>query len=72
MFKRRTRAGIRTSSAPIFELQFNELGRCVSRSMREVLELVVEFIRRHGVKVERRASALAMRPWWESENPAAS
>jgi hypothetical protein len=49
-----------------------ELGRYVSRSMREALELVVEFIRRHGVKVERRAIALAMRPWWESENPAAS
>jgi hypothetical protein len=49
-----------------------ELGRYVSPFMGEVLKRLVEFIRRHGVKVERRAIALAMRPWWESENPAAS
>jgi len=49
-----------------------ELGPYVSRSMPEVLELIVEFIRRHGVKVEKRAIALATRPWWESENPATS
>jgi len=39
-----------------------ELGRYVSRSMREAREVVVEFIRRHGMKVERRAIVLAMRP----------
>jgi hypothetical protein len=46
-----------------------ELGPYVSQSMPEVLELVVEFIRRHGVKVEKRAIALATRPWWEAEPP---
>jgi hydrogenase maturation protease len=49
-----------------------ELGPYVSESMPEVLELVVEFIRRHGVKVEKRAIVLATHPWWESENPATS
>jgi hydrogenase maturation protease len=49
-----------------------ELGPYVSRSMPEVLELVVDFIRRHGVNVDKRAIALATRPWWESENPATS
>jgi hydrogenase maturation protease len=49
-----------------------ELGPYVSRSMPEVFELVVDFVRRHGLKVEKRAIALATRPWWESENPAAS
>ena len=39
--------------------------------MPEALELVVELIRRHSVKAEKRAIALAMRPGWESENPAA-
>jgi hydrogenase maturation protease len=49
-----------------------ELGPYVSRSMPEVFELVVDFVRRHGLKVEKRAIALTTRPWWESENPAAS
>jgi hydrogenase maturation protease len=49
-----------------------ELGPYVSRSIPAVLELIVDFVRRHGVKVEKRAVALAMRPWWESQNPAAS
>ena len=49
-----------------------ELGPYVSASMPEVLELIVNFARRHGVNVEKRAIALATRSWWESENPAAS
>ena len=46
-----------------------ELGPYVSQSMPELLELVVDFVRRHGVRVEKRAIALATPPWWESENP---
>jgi hydrogenase maturation protease len=49
-----------------------ELGPYVSRSVPEVLELIVNFVRRHDVKVEKRAIVLAIRSWWESENPAAS
>ena len=49
-----------------------ELGPYISRSMPEVLELVVNFLRRHGVKVDQRAMELAPRPWWESQDPAVS
>jgi hydrogenase maturation protease len=49
-----------------------ELGPYVSRSLSEVLALVINFLERHGVAVEKRAIALAPRPWWEAEKPAAS
>ena len=46
-----------------------ELGPDVSKAMPEVLELVAEFVRRHGVKAEKRAVPLPMRGWWEAESP---
>lgn len=46
-----------------------DLGPYVSKVMPEVLELVAEFVRRHGVKAERRAVPLPTRGWWEAESP---
>lgn len=45
------------------------LGPYVSRAMPEVLELVAGFVRRRGVRVEKRAVPLPMRGWWEAEQP---
>jgi hydrogenase maturation protease len=46
-----------------------DLGPYVSKAMPEVLELVADFVRRHGVRVEKRAVPLPMRGWWEAEQP---
>ena len=45
-----------------------ELGPYVSQAVPELLELVVEFVRQHGVKIERRAIVQTTRPWWESDS----
>jgi Ni,Fe-hydrogenase maturation factor len=46
-----------------------ELGPYVSQAMPKVLGLVVEFVRRHGVRVEKRAVVQARRAWWEANPP---
>jgi hydrogenase maturation protease len=48
-----------------------ELGPYVSRAMPDVLELVAEFVRRHGASAERRAHAQTMRAWWKAEQTVA-
>lgn len=47
-----------------------DLGPYVSKTMPDVLELVVDFVRRHGISVEKRAVPVPMRGWWEAESPA--
>jgi hydrogenase maturation protease len=44
-----------------------ELGPYVSRALPEVLELVVDLIKRHEVTVERRANVQPTHAWWEAE-----
>jgi hydrogenase maturation protease len=46
-----------------------DLGPYVSRAMPEMLELVVEVVRRQGVTVEKRAIVQTTRAWWEVESP---
>ncbi len=46
-----------------------ELGPYVSQAMPEVLELVADFVRRHGVKVTKRAIVEATHAWWEADPP---
>jgi hydrogenase maturation protease len=46
-----------------------ELGPYVSKALPEALELVADFVKRHGVAVEKRAVPLPMRGWWEAEQP---
>ncbi len=49
-----------------------DLGPYVSRALPEVLQLVVEIVRRHGVAVEKRAIVQTTRAWWEAEQPVRS
>ncbi len=44
-----------------------ELGPVIAESLRHVMEMVVEIVRRHGVFAERRAQPLATRSWWEAD-----
>jgi hydrogenase maturation protease len=44
-----------------------ELGPYVSRALPEVLELVVELVKRHNVAVTKRAHARPAHAWWEAE-----
>jgi len=46
-----------------------DLGSYVAKAMPEVLELVGDFVRRHGIEVEKRAMPLPMRGWWQAEQP---
>jgi hydrogenase maturation protease len=46
-----------------------DLGPYVSRAMPEVLQLVVEVVRRYGVTVEKRAILQTTRAWWEVGQP---
>lgn len=44
-----------------------ELGPVIAEALPQVMEMVVEIVRRHGVFAERRAQPLSSRPWWEAE-----
>jgi hydrogenase maturation protease len=44
-----------------------ELGPYVSRALPDVLELVVELVRRHDVAVTKRAQAQPAHAWWETQ-----
>lgn len=44
-----------------------ELGPYASRTMPEVLNMVVEFVQRHNVEARRRPIALTTREWWETD-----
>jgi hydrogenase maturation protease len=46
-----------------------DLGPYVSRAMPEALELVAEFVRRHGIAVHKRAIVQTTHAWWEAEQP---
>lgn len=42
-----------------------ELGPVVAEALPQVMEMVAEVVRRHGVFAERRTKPLALQPWWE-------
>lgn len=44
-----------------------ELGPYVSRALPGVLELIVEFVKRHNIAVTKRAQALPASEWWQAE-----